>query len=674
MNTNNGQANSTPTAFATECDLVMKGGITSGVVYPLAITEIARAFRLRSVGGTSAGAIAAAAAAAAECGRQRAQLGQQLGSAFAPLASGFDPFGMLARLPQTLGERADTAPTTLQAFFRPQRELTHIFRAFLAALGKSILAGLAAATRSLMLHYAWATVLVAAVLGVVIWHLELGSGEHGLVYGVVKGLVWALSSLVAAAVVSLVLAGLSLVRLLPQRHFGLCTGMPAPGDAHPGEPLTAWLSRYLDALSGQTQVNSGQPLTFGDLKAKGVEVNLQMITTCLTHGRPYCLPFRDDDEVKENNQFLYNEQEMRRFFPSQVVDWMVANERPLDDDANESMLASVAQSAGLRRLPTPDNLPVVVATRMSLSFPLLLCAIPLYAVDYNERKVGAARNVKRSAVRCWFTDGGIGSNFPIHFFDAPLPSRPTFGLDLGEGPDHMTDAERIVFPDNNAEALQPFWRHLPTRPGAASVMAFLSGLLDVAKEWNHETLSHMPGYRDRIGLIRLSKSEGGLNLNMQGPQITRLAGYGQQVGREFVTRFGNPALWPDHARPSPMNWDNHQSIRLRLLLATYGEAMLKMQGTLDKVSNTPSNYQRFFYKRTDSGRAYSYPLAGLGKLDNDPATGLPTSQAGLAHQILHGWQSQALLISRTVDAQGKTTKLDHRSPRPKPELRLRPRI
>ena len=25
--------------FATECDLVMKGGITSGIVYPLAITE-----------------------------------------------------------------------------------------------------------------------------------------------------------------------------------------------------------------------------------------------------------------------------------------------------------------------------------------------------------------------------------------------------------------------------------------------------------------------------------------------------------------------------------------------------------------------------------------------------------------------------------------------------------
>lgn len=50
----------TTAPFATECDLVMKGGITSGIVYPLAIAEIAKAFRLRSIGGTSAGAIAAA--------------------------------------------------------------------------------------------------------------------------------------------------------------------------------------------------------------------------------------------------------------------------------------------------------------------------------------------------------------------------------------------------------------------------------------------------------------------------------------------------------------------------------------------------------------------------------------------------------------------------------------
>ena len=42
-----------------QCDLVMKGGITSGVVYPLAIARFAEEYRLRGVGGSSAGAIGA---------------------------------------------------------------------------------------------------------------------------------------------------------------------------------------------------------------------------------------------------------------------------------------------------------------------------------------------------------------------------------------------------------------------------------------------------------------------------------------------------------------------------------------------------------------------------------------------------------------------------------------
>jgi len=42
------------------CDLVMKGGITSGIVYPNAVLSLAREYRFKSIGGTSAGAIAAA--------------------------------------------------------------------------------------------------------------------------------------------------------------------------------------------------------------------------------------------------------------------------------------------------------------------------------------------------------------------------------------------------------------------------------------------------------------------------------------------------------------------------------------------------------------------------------------------------------------------------------------
>ena len=57
------------------CDLVMKGGITSGIVYPNAVLALAREFRFKSVGGTSAGAIAAAVTAAAACGDRRKSMG-----------------------------------------------------------------------------------------------------------------------------------------------------------------------------------------------------------------------------------------------------------------------------------------------------------------------------------------------------------------------------------------------------------------------------------------------------------------------------------------------------------------------------------------------------------------------------------------------------------------------
>src|SRR5947209_6745693 len=56
----------------TPCNLVMKGAIVSGVVYPSVIIHLKDYHDFRKIGGTSAGAIAAAAAAAAEYRRQKA--------------------------------------------------------------------------------------------------------------------------------------------------------------------------------------------------------------------------------------------------------------------------------------------------------------------------------------------------------------------------------------------------------------------------------------------------------------------------------------------------------------------------------------------------------------------------------------------------------------------------
>jgi len=41
-----------------------------------------------------------------------------------------------------------------------------------------------------------------------------------------------------------------------------------------------------------------------------------------------------------------------------------------------------------------------------------------------------AASAKKALVECVMTDGGISNNFPVSFFDALIPDRPTFGVNL----------------------------------------------------------------------------------------------------------------------------------------------------------------------------------------------------------------------------------------------------
>lgn len=628
---------SRPAVFARECDLVMKGGITSGIVYPLAISEIAKAFRLRSIGGTSAGAIAAAAAAAAELGRQRFQAGE--------LSEDPQGFAEIERLPRHLClPAANGHGTKLLALFRPQPRLRGLFDTFTAMLdARRKPLGL---LRAVLRHYGLAAGLGALLGGGPLWPLAFGN--HGL-------LLWlwlvlcALSGALAAVGICLLR---QLSRDLSANGFGLCSGMSSPDDSAPGEALTPWLSDYLDRLSGQRQVCANEadavqcarPLTFGDLRRHGID--LQMMTTCASMARPFRLPFGNDGRVRENNQFYFSRSEFASLFPTRIVNWMCTRQRP--EQQGE-------RSDGLYRLPLPDDLPVVVAVRMSLSFPLLLSAVPLHAVDY--------RHKDKPMERCWFTDGGIASNFPIHFFDQALPTRPTFGLDLGSTED--VRSQRVHFPTSNNDARLSYWRRFPSS-GLGALGSFLRIVMNVAKDWNHETLSLLPGFRDRIGLIQLTREEGGLNLTMPPERIARLTEYGRQAGIEFVRRFGDPACWQDGAQATKMNWENHQSIRLRLMLASVAEQLASLEHACSSLAQTPEDYARFFEEK------YSYPLQGLGNLAAN-ADGQYPSQAALALAQLDALRE----LARLIEAQSQRRPALHPAqgaPKPTPELKLRPRV
>lgn len=100
----------------------MKGGIASGIVYPRAIVELSRHYRFRSIGGTSAGAIAAAVTAAAEY--QRRRTGSRAG------------FEILEKLPEELGTEVEPGKSKLLSLFQPQPPMRRLFSVFIGALNR----------------------------------------------------------------------------------------------------------------------------------------------------------------------------------------------------------------------------------------------------------------------------------------------------------------------------------------------------------------------------------------------------------------------------------------------------------------------------------------------------------------------------------------------------------
>ena len=221
-------------------------------------------------------------------------------------------------------------------------------------------------------------------------------------------------------------------------------------------------------------------------------------------------------------------------------------------------------------MPLPENFPVVVVTRMSLSFPVLLSAVPLHSIDRQKDK--EFQNLER----CWFTDGGVCSNFPLHFFDGPLPRRPTFSIDLTQKPDDTAEADLVPEMDNhNMPSPMDRWNRFdctvfadPAKPAVdkpplGQLTGFLGTLIATMQNWNDATQSRLPGYRDRIVRIPLTSKQGGLNLNMPPELVTFLAEQGEKCAVEILRHF-DPE---DPARHSVMTWDNHRWIRLRTILS-----------------------------------------------------------------------------------------------------------
>src|SRR5215471_3480805 len=286
------------------CDLVMKGGITSGVISPLAACELARTYSFKSIGGTSAGAIAAAAVAAAEYGRRRR------GAA----ATGFET---LASLPAWIGK-----PGRLLDMFRPDPSTRAISRVAMAALNpRTIFLKLVSLAGCLVAEHWLAAVIVTLAVYVAVSRLASGSADPLLT--LYLSIVTALLGAAAFSVYAAVSFYRAIRTALPRNFYGLSLGFD-PNSRSSDAPLTNWLTAYLNTLA-EIPVD-GDPLTFGDLHGAGpapaeagtspgaAAIDLEMMTTAITLGRPFRLPFRDPDRL-----FYFSREDFARLFPARVV-------------------------------------------------------------------------------------------------------------------------------------------------------------------------------------------------------------------------------------------------------------------------------------------------------------------------------------------------------------------
>lgn len=532
-----------------ECDVILKGGISSGVVYPLALARLAAHYGLRSLGGASAGAIAAAAAAAAEYGRAQ---------------GGFE---RLAQLPEQLAATDAAGATRLFRLFQAQPSTRRLYRLLVAGLmperpqwGLALWRWLCAAITTFPLAALTAAVLSALLL----WALDVHAGAGAFWIACAAALFAAVLVFIVALALSILLYAL---RRVSANGYGLCTGL---GDA---DALTPWLHQTLQSLAG---IDPSRPLRFGDLWRGPVAdpeyrvdaaardahrrfVDLRLMTTALSHGRPYSFPTADES-------FCFDADEMRRLFPAEVVDALIADS-PGRYDAGPL--------AGRYRLPAMADLPVLVPLRMSLAFPLLLSAVPLWRlrVEPQPRRRGRWRRV---AEKVWFSDGGICSNFPIHYFDVLVPSRPSFAIDLVDGrylPAQAEDPRDYVWmPEHNGSGGGT--RVVDVDAGARpSLYGFLRAIVTTMQGWGDGMQLPIPGYRDRIVAVRLRADEGGMNLRMAPELIRRLARRGERAAQLLLEHYAGA----QPPRGAVTGWRNHRWVRYRVAMRLLGDALEQLR-------------------------------------------------------------------------------------------------
>jgi predicted acylesterase/phospholipase RssA len=555
------------------CDLVMKGGVTSGIVYPPAIGELAKKFAFRNIGGTSVGAAAAALAAAAEFGRRAGIPGT---------------FARLAATPEEL-----SAPGAIVKLMAPDTTAKAVFAPLSAALfeGRTLRSAFLRGLGRAVLHFGFNAGILALTVPLLALVLRAAGGVSG--WGL-----WLFVVPLTLGVFGVALAlsyGRALFATFQKNRFGMISAHRESDDGD--ERFIDWLGRQLQELSG---LPKDEPLTFGRLAnapLRGEEpipvgipvINLELIGTNVTHGSACRIPF------KKHEVFYYDPAEWNTLFGAEVLEWLEKHPK------SGAPPAVNTKGEPLRALPDAEHFPVIVGTRLSLGVPLLFTAVPVYNVDMtrrDHRDYAEHQKITKPllAEPCWFVDGGLCANFPIHLFDAPIPRWPTFGINLKTPhPEYNTEPDMVWLPSSD-EPYPAVWNRCEETTPAGMLKWFLEALITAATGWRDSLQTMMPGFRDRVVHISQRRDEGGFNLGMEPRVVERLACRGTVAGWKLRDRF---------------LWDNHVWIRLRAHLAAQEKCAVDFSKTFAKLKDISAKAAAAVTRPPSEPPAYPWEKAKL---------------------------------------------------------------
>ena len=610
-------------------DLVLKGGVVDGVIYPALIVELARQYRFQSIAGTSVGAIAASVAAAAEFSRR-------FGS-----DTGFNE--VLRKLPDELAktqrvEASGESVSKIRSLFQPDVSLRRLFAAFVDIAssrnwGKGQILGNVG--RAIWTHYSKAFhrgfsitiglggfifLMYAAgkhtLWGCLVTFFDLSDFRahfHAALPTVVCGMLWALLLGLFGGLLGLVLALVCDIKKLTKADgFGFCSGLSEDGGKT--DALIEWLHQ---GIQGAAMLPLSRPLTFGDLwqapggpaSASGGNsarsIDLRMIATAVSHARPYEFPTDAD-----STRLFFRFSELEKYFPQSIIEHLRIVSKPYTSyetlpSVNPQAIPDLINTPfpidpvgkDFRELPIAD-LPILVATRLSMNFPLLFKAIPLWSID---RERGRTYRVPYQAPapsfkRTWFTDGGVTANFPVHFFDKPVPQWPTFGVFIAERsrdrryqnlPDGSDELPAFYLPKFHTEGASEKWHDIdgedeldnnaspletlsppPKTSTPQMFVNYLGSLVFTAKDWADNANMRMVGVRDRVVIVYKNGSgNGGLNLKLQ-PEVIRKLAYvnGVKAGQELVRKFNTDPTCSNPQLDGTPGWLDHRWVRLNAYL------------------------------------------------------------------------------------------------------------